>query len=65
MTCPRCNARGDRPCVEGGLVLAQYHAERVRAETRGKIDHAAEATRLRKAARLVEIRQAVATRSKP
>jgi hypothetical protein len=43
--------------------MPHYHAERVRAEARGHINHAAEATRLRKAARLAEIRARVNERT--
>jgi hypothetical protein len=48
VTCPICHARGDRPCTEGDVVLAQYHAARVRAEASARVgDYAAEAVRLR------------------
>lgn len=49
MKCHVCNARGKMPCTEGDVVLAQYHDARVRAEAIGRIDHAAEALRLRAA----------------
>ena len=50
MTCPVCHARGDRSCTEGDVVLAQYHAARVRAESAVLVgDYAAEAVRLRAA----------------
>jgi len=50
MTCPICHARGDRPCTEGDVVLAQYHAARVRAEASARVgDYAAEGARLRAA----------------
>jgi hypothetical protein len=46
--------------------MAQYHGARVRAETIGKIDHAAEALRLRMEQRKAAIRERVAAqRSKP
>lgn len=45
-----CHARGDRPCTEGDVVLAQYHAARVRAEAAVRVgDYAAEGARLRAA----------------
>lgn len=48
--CPVCNARGDRPCTECDVALAQYHAARVRAEASERVgDYAAEAVRLRAA----------------
>ena len=50
VTCPICNARNDRPCVdEHGAPMAQYHDARVRVEAIGRIDHADEAMRLRAA----------------
>ena len=50
MTCPVCHARGDRPCTEGDVALAQYHAARVRAEASERVgDYAAEGARLRAA----------------
>ena len=50
MKCPVCNARGKMPCTEGDVVLAQYHAARVRAEASARVgDYAAEAVRLRAA----------------
>jgi hypothetical protein len=47
--CPVCNARGKMPCTEGDVVLAQYHAARVRAEASARVDYAAEGARLRAA----------------
>ncbi len=49
MKCPVCNARGKMPCTEGDVVLAQYHAARVRAEASARVDYAAEGARLRAA----------------
>lgn len=49
MTCPVCNSRGDRPCTEGDVALAQYHAARVRAEASARVGYAAEGARLRAA----------------
>lgn len=47
--CPVCTIRVG-PCVdEHGAPMAQYHDARVRAEAIGRIDHAAEAMRLRAA----------------
>jgi hypothetical protein len=64
--CHVCNARGKMPCTEGDVVLAQYHDARVRAEAIGRIDHAAEALRLRMEQRKAAIRERVAAqRSKP
>lgn len=67
VTCPICNARNDRPCLdEQGAPMAQYHDARVRAEAIGRIDHAAEALRLRLEQRKAAIRERVAAqRSKP
>ncbi len=66
MRCPVCTIRVG-PCVdEHGAPMAQYHDARVRAETIGKIDHAAEALRLRMEQRKAAIRERVAAqRSKP
>lgn len=50
--CSRCNQRGARPCVSpDGAPLPNYHVERVRAEAAPRVDHTAEALRLRAAAR--------------
>lgn len=49
MKCHVCNARGKMPCTEGDVVLAQYHAARVRAEAAVRVDYAAEGARLRAA----------------
>lgn len=49
--CHVCNARGKMPCTDGDVVLAQYHAARVRAEAAVRVDYAAEAVRLRQAAK--------------
>lgn len=56
MRCPVCSVRVG-PCVEGDVVLEQYHAARVRLEVLGSIDHAAEADRLRRAERVRVIRE--------
>ncbi len=65
MRCPVCTIRVG-PCLdEHGAPIGQYHDARVRAETIGKIDHAAEALRLRMEQRKAAIRERVAARSKP
>ncbi len=65
MRCPVCTIRVG-PCVdEHGAPMAQYHDARVRAEAIGRIDHAAEALRLRLEQRKAAIRERVAARSKP
>jgi len=47
--CPVCSVRVG-PCLdEHGAAIAQYHNARVRVEAIGRIDHAAEAMRLRAA----------------
>ena len=48
MTCPVCHVRRG-PCVEDGAPIEQYHDARVRLEAMGRVDHAAEAVRLRAA----------------
>ncbi len=64
VACPICHARNDRPCVdEQGNELSHYHLARVRAEAVGRIDHAAEALRLRQEQRKAAIRERVAARS--
>lgn len=64
--CPVCTIRVG-PCVdEHGAPIGQYHDARVRAEAIGRIDHAAEALRLRQEQRKAAIRERVAAqRSKP
>ncbi len=64
--CPVCSVRVG-PCVdEHGAPIGQYHDARVRAEAIGRIDHAAEALRLRMEQRKAAIRERVAAqRSKP
>lgn len=43
--CPVCSVRVG-PCVdEHGAPMGQYHDARVRAEAKGRIDHAAEGQR--------------------
>lgn len=65
MRCPVCDVRVG-PCLdEYGAPMAQYHDARVRAEAIGRIDHAAEALRLRQEQRKAAIRERVAARSKP
>ena len=66
MRCPVCTIRVG-PCLdEHGVPMVQYHDARVRAEAKGKIDHAAEALRLRLEQRKAAIRERVAAqRSKP
>ena len=62
MRCPVCTIRVG-PCVdENGAPMGQYHDARVRAEAKGKIDHAAEALRLRMEQRKAAIRERVAAR---
>ena len=61
--CPVCTIRVG-PCLdEHGAPMAQYHGARVRAEAKGRIDHAAEALRLRQEQRKAAIRERVAARS--
>ncbi len=64
--CPVCTIRVG-PCLdEHGAPMGQYHDARVRAEAIGRIDHAAEALRLRMEQRKAAIRERVAAqRSKP
>ena len=63
MRCPVCTIRVG-PCLdEHGAPMAQYHGARVRAEAIGRIDHAAEALRLRMEQRKAAIRERVAARS--
>lgn len=63
--CPVCTIRVG-PCIdEHGAPIGQYHDARVRAETIGKIDHAAKALRLRMEQRKAAVRERVAERSKP
>lgn len=64
--CDVCDVRVG-PCVdEYGAPMGQYHAARVRLEAVGRIDHAAEALRLRMEQRKAAIRERVAVqRSKP
>jgi hypothetical protein len=63
--CPVCTIRVG-PCLdEHGAPMGQYHDARVRAEAKGRIDHAAEALRLRQEQRKAAIRERVAVRSKP
>ncbi len=66
MRCPVCTIRVG-PCLdEHGAPIGQYHDARVRAETIGKIDHAAEALRLRMEQRKAAMRELMAAkRSKP
>ena len=65
MRCPVCDVRVG-PCVdEHGAPMGQYHDALVRAEAIGRIDHAAEALRLRMDQRKAAIRERVAARSKP
>ena len=65
MRCPVCDVRVG-PCVdEHGAPMGQYHDALVRAEAIGRIDHAAEALRLRMEQRKAAIRERVAARSKP
>jgi len=60
--CPVCTIRVG-PCVdEHGAPMAQYHDARVRAEAIGRIDHAAEALRLRQEQHKAAIRERVAAR---
>jgi hypothetical protein len=62
--CPVCTIRVG-PCIdEHGAPVGQYHDARVRAEAKGRIDHAAEALRMEQ--RKAAIRERVAAqRSKP
>ncbi len=64
--CPVCSVRVG-PCLdEHGAAIAQYHNARVRAEAVGRIDHAAEALRLRLEQRKAAMRELMAARrSKP
>lgn len=71
--CPVCSVRVG-PCLdEHGAAIGQYHdarvraeAARVRAEAVGRIDHAAEALRLRSEQRKAAMRELMAARrSKP
>lgn len=64
--CPVCSVRVG-PCLdEHGAAIGQYHDARVRAEAVGRIDHAAEALRLRLEQRKAAMRERVAARrSKP
>ena len=63
MRCPVCTIRVG-PCLdEHGAPMGQYHGARVRAEAKGRIDHAAEALRLRQEQRKAAIRERVAARS--
>ncbi len=64
--CPVCSVRVG-PCVdEHGAPIGQYHDARVRAEAIGRIDHAAEALRLRLEQRKAAMRELMAARrSKP
>ena len=66
MRCPVCTIRVG-PCVdEHGAPMAQYHGARVRAEAKVRIDHAAEALRLRMEQRKAAMRELMAAkRSKP
>lgn len=64
--CPVCSVRVG-PCLdEHGAAIGQYHDARVRAEAVGRIDHAAEALRLRSEQRKAAMRELMAARrSKP
>lgn len=64
--CPVCTIRVG-PCLdEHGAAIGQYHDARVRAEAIGRIDHAAEALRLRMEQRKAAMRELMAAkRSKP
>lgn len=64
--CPVCSVRVG-PCLdEHGAAIGQYHDARVRAEAVGRIDHAAEALRLRLEQRKAAMRELMAARrSKP
>ena len=64
--CPVCTIRVG-PCLdEHGAAIGQYHDARVRAEAVGRIDHAAEALRLRMEQRKAAMRELMAAkRSKP
>lgn len=66
MRCPVCEVRKG-PCVDAaGAPMGQYHDARVRAEAIGRIDHAAEALRLRMEQRKAAMRELMAAkRSKP
>lgn len=66
MRCPVCTIRVG-PCVdERGAPMGQYHDARVRADAIGRIDHAAEALRLRMEQRKAAMRELMAAkRSKP
>ena len=66
MRCPVCEVRKG-PCVDAaGAPIAQWHVARVRAEAKGRIDHAAEALRLRMEQRKAALRELMAAkRSKP
>ncbi len=66
MRCPVCTIRVG-PCLdEHGAPIGQYHDARVRAEAIGRIDHAAEALRLRMEQRKAAMRELMAAkRSKP
>ena len=66
MRCPVCSVRVG-PCIdEHGAAIGQYHDARVRAEAVGRIDHAAEALRLRSEQRKAAMRELMAARrSKP
>ena len=60
MRCPVCTIRVG-PCLdEHGAPMAQYPGARVRAEAKGRIDHAAEALRLRQEQRKAASRERVA-----
>lgn len=64
--CPVCSVRVGPRLDEHGAAIGQYHDARVRAEAVGRIDHAAEALRLRLEQRKAAIRERVAAqRSKP
>ena len=64
--CDVCDVRVG-PCLdEHGAPIGQYHDARVRAEAVGRIDHAAEALRLRLEQRKAAMRELMAAkRSKP
>lgn len=63
--CPVCTIRVG-PCLdEHGAAIGQYHDARVRAEAVGRIDHAAEALRLRLEQRKAAMRELMAARRKP
>ena len=50
--CPVCNARGNRPCLDSyGNPIAQWHTARAISAATERRNHAAEATRLRAAAK--------------